>query len=245
MGDTFAQCAGDLASGKTVLFSGTGCQIQGLLNFLAVRSVDTSRLLTVDLVCHGVPSPGIWESYISELEARSGQKVVSVNFRDKNACGWKAHKERITFEDGSSRLEDVWTNLFYSNTILRPSCFTCVFATTVRKSDFTIGDYWGIEKNAPEFDDDKGVNLVLVNTERGRETFSKLEDIDYRTTVLSNSLQPNLIQPSSVDASKRRRVMNDYRKKQRKRFVDRYLRKRSLFYLKSKVKNKLRSFLGA
>jgi hypothetical protein len=115
----------------------------------------------------------------------------------------------------------------------------------VRKSDFTIGDYWGIEKNAPEFDDDKGVNLVLVNTERGRETFSKLEDIDYRTTVLSNSLQPNLIQPSSVDASKRRRVMNDYRKKQRKRFVDRYLRKRSLFYLKSKVKNKLRSFLGA
>ncbi len=243
--DTFRQCALDLTNGKRVLFSGTGCQIQGLLNYLEVSSIDIARLITVDLVCHGVPSPGIWQVYVKELEKTNGKKVVSVNFRDKNACGWKAHKERIVFEDGTSMLQDVWTNLFYSNTILRPSCFTCIFATTIRNSDFTIGDYWGIENNAKEFDDDKGVNLVLVNSEKGRDIFDKLDDIDFKGTLLSNSLQPNLCQPSLVDAKKRKRVMNDYQKKTQKRFINQYLCKTGLFYLTAKIKNKLQSIIGA
>ncbi len=243
--NTFRECAEDIIKGKPVLFSGTGCQIQGLLNYLGESKVDNSRLITVDLVCHGVPSPGIWRAYLSELEKNCGKQVSSVNFRDKDTCGWKAHKERVYFEDGTSRLEDVWTNLFYSNTILRPSCSVCHFASTIRNADFTIGDYWGIEKNAVEFDDDKGVNLVLINTEKGKQIFAKLGDINYTSTSLSNSLQPNLCQPSVVDPKKRKKVMNDFKNKTQKHFVRKYLCKTSAFYLMAKIGNKLKAIRGA
>lgn len=243
--DTFRECAADIANGKIVLFSGTGCQIQGLLNYLKESRVDISRLVTVDLVCHGVPSPGIWQAYIAEVERICRKKVKSVNFRDKSVYGWKAHKERIDFEDGTSQLKDVWTNLFYSNTILRPSCSVCPFASTTRNSDFTIGDYWGIERNAEEFDDDKGVNLVLINTEKGRQIFGKLQDINYTATSLLTSLQPNLCRPSTIDLQKRQNVMNDFKNKKHKYFVKKYLCMNSCFYLKAKIINKLKSIFGA
>lgn len=243
--DTFRECAEDITEGKPVLFSGTACQIQGLLNYLEESEVDNSRLVTVDLVCHGVPSPGIWRAYLSELEKNCGKQVTSVNFRDKDTCGWKAHKERINFEDGTSRLEDVWTNLFYSNTILRPSCSVCRFASIIRNADFTIGDYWGIERSAVEFDDDKGVNLVLINTEKGKQIFTKLVDINYVATSLSNSLQPNLRRPSVVDLKKRNKVMKDFKNKTQRHFVRKYLCKTSSFYMMAKIGNKLKAIFGA
>ena len=242
--NTFSECANDLESGMIVLFSGTGCQIHGLLRYLEIKGVEDSGLVTVDLVCHGVPSPGIWETYLNQLETNYHKRIVAVNFRDKEACGWEAHKERIDFDDNSTVLEDVWTNLFYSNTILRGSCLCCPYTSTERNSDFTIGDYWGIGNNVKEFDDNKGVNLVLVHSDKGKRIFNELHDLNYRRTDLKNSLQPNLYEPSRVEKKKREKVLSDYKNYAPDVFINKYLNKNRYYYLSSKLRNKCKALFG-
>ncbi len=244
IGETYKQCNDDLNSGLVVLYSGTGCQIHGLLSYLNLCKTDTKKLITVDLVCHGVPSPRIWDTYIKQVEIKKRKRITSVNFRDKETLGWKAHKERIYFDDGTSILGDVWTNLFYSNRILRPVCLECPYATVIRCSDFTLGDYWGIENNASIFDDDKGVSLLLVHSEKGRKIFGELVDITYVKTNICNSLQTNLLHPSYVDKEKRNKTMRDYVLLSNRKFVKKYLCKYSFFYVASKINHKIRRIKG-
>ncbi len=241
VGNAFRQCRDDLKAGKLVLFSGTGCEIQGLICFLRASGVKTTHLITVDLICHGVPSPGIFYAYINQLELDVNKRVVEYDFRNKRLYGWKAHKESIVFDDGTTCVSDEWTTLFYSNLILRPACYKCPFSSAKREADFTIGDYWGIENNASEFDDDRGVNIVIIHSKKGKEVFLKLEDIDYKKTDLNNSLQPNLIRPSATNNKKRSSVMRDLLRMDGKRFQRKYLNKNSIFYIKEKIRSRIRS----
>ncbi len=194
--NTFDECLELLEKGKLVLFSGTGCQIHGLISFLKVKEINTERLITVDIVCHGVPSPGVFEKYIKELERRSDCKIQNIGFRDKSANGWADHIEKYTTDNGTEFYSKKWCTVFYRHILFRESCYNCKYTTTKRKSDFTIADYWGIGKNVPEFDDNRGCSLVLINSKKAKTIFDKSKVyFEYKKTDINNSLQPQLIKP--------------------------------------------------
>lgn len=198
MNDCFMECYEELKKNRMVLFSGTACQIHGLKSYLEKKKMNLDKLLLVDIVCHGVPSPKLWRDFITETEIRMKKKVIKADFRDKNLFGWRAHMESFTFDDGSIVPMRRWTSLFYDHNMFRESCYSCPYTTPFRNSDITIADYWGIEKNAPEFDDDKGVSLVLIHSDKGKSCFEAIQDnIIFKETSLETSMQPNLIHPSN------------------------------------------------
>ncbi len=207
LGDIFRNVREDLKSGREVLFSGTSCQVAGLRRFL---NGNPENLFCVDIVCHGVPSPAAWKKYLQWQEEKRGLKAVSVDFRNKRDFGWKDHVESIYFSDGSRTDSTVFKNLFYGHWILRPSCFSCPYKDVMHPGDITIADYWGIDKAAPGFSDNKGVSLVLVNTPEGDVMFRKVSDaLDFRETDLALSMQPPLQAPFPEPAD-RYRFWNEF-----------------------------------
>lgn len=173
LSDTFPSIRTDLEKGKRVVFSGTGCQVGALHAYLG-REYD--NLYTIDIVCHGAPSPRIWDDFLSMREQQTGQPIKSVEFRNKKRFGWKAHRETVRFEDKriSSR---IYTNLFYKELISRPSCYVCPYTNTNRPGDITLADFWGHETAIPDmWDDDKGISLVLVNTKQGMRIWEEARE---------------------------------------------------------------------
>ena len=190
MGDCFRQVKKDLDDGRQVLFSGTSCQVAGLHCYL---QKGYANLLCIDIVCHGVPSPKVWHKYLDWIS--EGKKVTAVDFRNKTDYGWADHVETITVEDRTYNRK-VFTSLFYGHNILRPSCYGCPYKSTHHPGDITIADYWEIDNAAPGFNDNKGVSLVLVNTEKGQEYFEKAkDDVEWRETRIEDSMQHPLIEP--------------------------------------------------
>ncbi len=165
--DAFAQACTELANGRQVLFSGTPCQIAGLRKLVGARN---GQLLTCDLVCHGVPSPGVFADYMVEQCQRHQAPTTEYNFRDK-AHGWNFPRVRQVFDNGREygRWDwgDAFTHGFLLNTLLRPSCYTCRFTGFPRVADITLGDYWGVGTRYPQYNDNRGTSLVLANTNAG------------------------------------------------------------------------------
>ena len=154
------------------------------------------NLFCVDIVCHGVPSKKVWDAYLCWQEKKNHSKIASVDFRNKKDFGWHDHVETFHFENGKFTSSRVFKELFYGHTILRPSCYECPYKSVMHPGDITIADYWGIEKAAPEFDDNKGVSLVLVNNEAGERDFEKVKEmLIWKPTKLEDSLQPPLKAP--------------------------------------------------
>lgn len=195
LNDTFAQIKCDLLRGSIVLFSGTPCQTSGLSSFVGAEL--RKNLYLIDIVCHGVPSPFIWRDYLRYIESKVGEKVISVDFRDKSKLGWAAHKESFTFPS-KKIYKQTYTYLFYEHIMFRPSCRVCHFTNLIRPSDITIADFWGWEKTDLSFNkDNKGVSLVFCNTEKGKDLFTKVsEAMNIIKTDSSKCLQPNLLRPS-------------------------------------------------
>ena len=193
LGDTFKNVKVDLDAGKNVLFSGTSCQVAGLRKYIGK---EYDNLFCVDIVCHGVPSKKVWEAYLRWQEQKNHSKVASVDFRNKKVFGWRDHVETLYFENGIFTSSGVFKNLFYGHTVLRPCCYECPYKSVMHPGDITIADYWGIEKAAPEFDDNKGVSLVLVNNEDGEKALNQVkEQLIWKQTKLEDSLQPPLKAP--------------------------------------------------
>lgn len=172
-GRTYSMTKMFLENGVPVLYSGTPCQIAGLRKFLRK---DYENLYTVDLVCHGVPSPGIWRRYMDET---APEGAASVNFRDK-VTGWKRFS--LVMKDSSGKVlfsqredENVFMDGFLKNLYLRPSCYLCPARKGRSGSDLTIADYWHLKKTLPDFDDNTGVGLVLVNTAKGARLFDSVD----------------------------------------------------------------------
>lgn len=216
----FRQVKEDLKQGNTVLFSGTPCQTAGLNSYIGKKLRE--NLVLVDIVCHGVPSPYIWRDYLAYVENKYKSKVVKVDFRDKSRIGWSGHIESFVLNNGKKLESRTYTDLFYQHIMFRPSCGKCHFTNFNRPSDFTIADFWGWEKTGSEFNkDDKGVSLVLVNTEKGDNLFEEAnKDLDIIPIKLEDCLQPNLRHPSVIHP-KRMMFERDY---QRKGFL--YVKKR-------------------
>ena len=193
LGNTFKNVKKDLVEEKKVLFSGTSCQVAGLRKYL---SKEYENLFCVDIVCHGVPSPKVWDEYIEWQEKKKKSKVKKVDFRNKKKYGWREHVETLEFFNDKKVNSRVFTTLFYQHNIIRPCCSRCPYKAIMHPGDITIADYWGIEKAAPEFDDNKGVSLVLVNNENGQKMFDSISNtIKYKKTKLEDSMQPPLQKP--------------------------------------------------
>ncbi len=163
-----------LAQNRTVLFSGTPCQVAGLKSFLGK---EYDNLICVDLICHGVPSPKVWERYLKQIS--KGSTVEKVTFRNKSQG-----INRITLDyylkDGNVIQENYADSLymkgFIQNLYVRPSCFECKFKGADRCSDLTIGDFWAVKEYHPEFYNDKGVSAIIVHSEMGKRWIKKIEE---------------------------------------------------------------------
>lgn len=166
----------DLKEGKKVLFSGTPCQIAGLLAYLGDHP---SNLITVEIICHGVASPGLFSKYCDMEKQKNGSNVKQFVFRKKSILkgNWEDFNTYIEFENGKMRhsYHNVFTFLFLSRVILRPSCATCQFATKDRVSDLVLGDYWGCLKEDPQLYRKTGVSAIFPITERGKMIAAELE----------------------------------------------------------------------
>ena len=206
----FRQVKEDLRNGLLVLFSGTPCQTAGLNSYIGKKLRE--KLYLVDIVCHGVPGPFVWRDYLTYLEQKHGDEICWVNFRDKQVFGWKAHHESFKFVNGGGKM--IFTYTFYKHIMFRHSCGVCPYANTRRPSDITIADFWGWEKTDPTINaDNKGVSLVLVNTEKGRRLFDAIRgDMRVIPARLEDCLQPNLRHPSVIHP-KRMAFEQDYARK--------------------------------
>lgn len=200
----FKQVKEDLKNGLTVLFSGTGCQCAGLKSYIGKKL--QSNLIIVDIVCHSVPGPNLWRDYLIWLEKKHFSSIVSFNFRNKTKYGWKAQVETFALNNGEEHSSKLFTNLFQSCLIMRPSCGKCHFCNTTRPSDITLADFWDRGNNFPDVNkDDKGESLLLINTEKGREIFNAVKDkLDYFQTTPDKVMQTRLREPSKIHPQAKR-----------------------------------------
>lgn len=173
MKDIIKKVQQDLKENRKVLFSGTPCQVAAVKS--CVSKKDQENLYTCDLICHGVPSNKIFREFLKYIEKISGKTIKNFNFRDKR-FGWESHYETAIFDDNTEMTTQYFRNLFYGHNILRPSCYECNYANIHRPADITIADFWGIENVAPEFMDEKGVSLVIINNDKGKEWFEEVKD---------------------------------------------------------------------
>lgn len=195
MGDCFRQVKKDLEDGKKVLFSGTACQVAGLRKYLKRRYYN---LFTIDLVCHGTPSPKVWEDFLCMREKELHGAISSVSFRDKEDYGWAAHYESITIDE-KKYYSRIYTKLFYQNAVLRPACYQCRYTKKERPGDITLADFWGHEKAVPGFhEDNRGVSLVLINSNRGKQLFDVVKkNVYYKDTTGYPYRHTNMKHPSN------------------------------------------------
>ena len=170
--NTYKEAEKFLKDGRVVLYTGTACQISGLKNYLGK---EYDNLILCDILCHANPSPKVFKLYKENLEKKYSKKVKDIKFRSKEN-GWKNSTPIIEFND-NSKIEDItFYKVFVAELINRPSCNVCVFASKNRISDFTIGDFWGIEKVKPNLDYTKGVSLLIVNSEKGKKILNLFKD---------------------------------------------------------------------
>ena len=174
IGDTYKKAEEFLKKGKIVLFSGTQCQIKGL-NLYLRKEYD--NLIGVDIVCHGVPSPRVFKAYKSRIMDKYGEEVKDIRFRDK-IKGWKEYSYVTEFKNGKVYSEtlgkDLYMKGFLKDLYLRPSCYSCSAKNYTSGSDLSLADFWGVQVKYPEFDDDKGVSLILINTKKGQDILNMI-----------------------------------------------------------------------
>ena len=181
-----------------VLFCGTPCQTDALRTFLGERR---GNLILADLICYGVPSPGIWRRYVSYLEDQYGGKFRSFSFRDKrnrdngHTCAVQAGEMEYAYPLSA----DLYCRSFFSNVNIRPSCFHCRYCTPNRSSDITLGDFWGIEEVRPGFDDGMGCSAVICHTGAGKRLWDQIREKTEWFACgegdVANTMQPRLREP--------------------------------------------------
>lgn len=175
VGSSFTDAYKDLKQGLDVLYSGTPCQIAGLRSFLSKKGY-SGQLITCDLTCHGTPSNRLFRDYIAFLEEKSGKKVVEYFHRPKDR-GWGVNLEKAVMDDGTVLYDtiesNIWRTLFYCNDGLNASCYSCRYTDVKRVSDFTIADFVGVNKVRKDLNDDKGLSVIMVNSELAERIISK------------------------------------------------------------------------
>ena len=195
IGNVYKEVRKKLREGHFVLFSGTPCQVAGLHGFLMTPY---DNLLTLDLICHGVPSPKLLQLYL-DTTFRTKANVVDFKFRNKRKNGWRSqgsvtldYKGKIK-EKRTSPYTDSYYNLYYlSNDVSRMCCYSCKYSSTSRVGDITIGDYWNLQNILPDFYCKDGASVALINTEKGREVIERIKDrLTHKETMLQQAVDAN------------------------------------------------------
>ena len=195
-----------LRNNKKVLFSGSPCQIAGLYKFL--QNEDITNLYTVDIVCHGTPSQKLFKKYLDYLGKVNNSKVISYNFRSKDAHPLGAIK--FITADGKIHINRIDVFDYYGAAFSRHenykfSCYTCPFARIERIGDLTMGDFWGLEKNNKKFPSKNGVSVCLLNTEKGKKLFDTIKnDIYFEEQSIEGCIYSNtcLKEPEKLPTSR-------------------------------------------
>lgn len=232
IGNSYQEAERFLKAGRKVLFSGTPCQIAGLRNYLRK---EYDNLLTVDFICHGVPSPMVWRRYLKEEVARQCDRknsvlshpiheedvlVEGISFRDKT-MGWKKFSfaltlsttngsgDKIQFCSCSPMTKNEYLRGFMSNVYLRPSCYSCAFKCLKSKSDITLGDFWSIRLYNKQLDDNQGLSLMLLNNNRGLCSANAIRSEVAFYSIPDYDINSNLALMNSVVASNKRSCFYD------------------------------------
>ena len=182
-----------LGRGQRVLFSGTPCQIAGIKSYVGEVPVN---LILAEVVCHGVPSPKVWDVYLSGLEKDHGSKVSFVSFRDKSKS-WRKSDFLVLFEDGTEfrqpNSENPYMKAFLKNLSIRPSCTSCKFKRFISGADITMGDFWGSTELGNSYNDNIGISVIALNTEKGHSLFDLIKpgftgviEVDEKTAFTFN-----------------------------------------------------------
>lgn len=209
--DTFKQVKKDLEDGKFVLYSGTPCQIAGLKSYL---KKDYENLFTIDLICHGTPSPLILEKYKQEfLKNKTDEKIVNINFRSKKR-GWGSFYTLIINTNKKEYYKDGSKSSYlkaFGNLSLNTSCLNCQFNKIPRVADITIGDFWGVDEYDKSLNDKKGLSIILINNEKGQDLLKKIEqNCRLQEVPLEVAIKRNPNVYSSSKAHKNREEFLDY-----------------------------------
>ena len=210
-GTTYQMVEQDLKQGKTVLYSGTPCQIDGLKNFLRK---DYENLYTADIVCHGVGSQAYFDKYMDYARERYG-KIKALRFRSKEYAGWSCGGV-VVVVDSSDCLKKIpyrdfdnyYYSYFLSGDIYRKSCYSCKYANTNRLGDFTLGDYWGVEALNLPLQTENGCSLLLVNNQHAMQLLDEIESLDRVETTVEQAAHCNkqLNAPSKLMDSRQNRI---------------------------------------
>lgn len=173
IGETYKNVLRDLKDDRMVMFTGTSCQVAGLKAFL---KTDYKKLITVDLICKSIPSPKIWDEYIKYFY--KNKKIKKINFKDKSR-GWDKFSVNIDTEGKNYNIKgrnDFYMQGFFKSLYNRPACMDCKFRYPQRVSDITLADCWGIDKMAPELNDNLGASTVMINSDKGSVLLFNIEE---------------------------------------------------------------------
>lgn len=238
LGTSYCQAKECLRQGRTVLFTGTACQIAGLYSYLGK---DYDHLYTQSVVCHGVASPMVWEKYAAFREKEAGRRLKAVSFRVKNPS-WKNYSMALDFEGGaqyvSKASEEPYLKCYIRNYMIRPACYDCRFKSDFDRSDLTLGDFWGIQHVLPDMNDEKGTSLVLVRSRKGRQLLDRIApnlktvEVDFVRAIQGN--------PAAVQPVKRPKKRDQFMTQIRKESVQKVLTHYGRDTVLSKAMSRLR-----
>ncbi|SHJ60268.1 Coenzyme F420 hydrogenase/dehydrogenase, beta subunit C-terminal domain [Pseudobutyrivibrio xylanivorans] len=199
IGDSYFKIKQNLNTGRMVLFVGTPCQAAGLYSFLGKQKYD--NLYIIDFICHGTPSPKVFDAYVKYLEKKHGCSINSFRFRTKDR-GWNPSGLQlgtvIEMSNGKHirnypAFKDPFMNGFLDDSYLRDSCYSCRFKSLPKYyADITIADFWGVTKDYPQLNDGKGTSLVLLNCEHGAIIFDLVQadffgkEVDFEKSIRRN-----------------------------------------------------------
>ena len=223
MGKCFSEIGKLLVDKIEVLFSGTSCQVVGLINYLNREKISTKTLLTIDFFCHGVPSPKIWKEYISYYEKKKKVKLIDYRWRCKEygwgevARGANHLNSAIYGLDNKKKIDRSilarkWRHIFFSNIVLRKCCYECKYCTINKPADITMGDFWKLNTVLPSFNDNKGTSLVIIHKEKNIDKVENIDGLVYKRVDPNLAIQGqiNAYRPSEVN-QRRAEFWNDYR----------------------------------
>ncbi len=243
--ECYKRVENDLKDGRYVLFTGTACQIAGLISYLHKQY---SNLLTVDVLCHGISSKKVIDEFVKSKIKKYKKRIKTLRFRlkppDSNWLLGGGTKMRLDFEDGTSFVENKEDDTFFRGfndyLFLRESCYNCKYVGTNRIADITLADYWGIDLTLiPEEQQRNGVSLIVVNSEKGREILDKLTN--YMVIMPANPGKAILTNQAFVKPSTPNSKRDDFFLKLGKNDFDYLIKK---YYWGFYLKNNVRKILG-